>query len=320
VLKRERAHREYVIVDAHCDFLTAMEEQNRRFGQRSESGHVDLFRLKQGGVQVQFFAAFVSPAYRRNPLARALTLIERFYAELQENSREIMLAEKYKDVEKALDQGKIAALLAVEGGEALEGSLEVLRALYRLGVRSLTLTWNHRNDLGDGVSEEGTKGGLTRFGKEVVREMNRLNMLVDVAHLSEAGFWDVLEVSDKPVIASHANCRSICAHPRNLTDRQIKALAGAGGVIGLCFYPDFVHEHVPSLEKLLDHVDHLAEVGGVDCIGLGSDFDGFPGNLPGLEDASRLPAFTDGLLSRGYKEEEIRKILGGNFLRLLKEI
>lgn len=314
----EELHRNTVVVDAHCDFLTAAEEQKRSLGQKGTNGHVDLPRLREGGVNVQFFAAFVAPEQRTRALTRALSLIDRFFAELQANSREIMLAKSYPDVEHALAQGKIAAILAVEGGEALEGSLEVLRILYRLGVRCLTLTWNHRNELGDGIYEEETKGGLTRFGKNVVREMNRLKMLVDVAHLSEAGFWDALEVSSEPVIASHANCRSICPHPRNLTDGQIKALAGAGGVIGVCCYPGFVHESAPSLEKLLDHMDHLADVGGIDCIGLGSDFDGFQGSLPGLEDAGRLPALTKGLLSRGYREEEVRKILGGNFLRLLK--
>lgn len=316
----ERLHKDSIVVDAHCDFLTAREQENRRLGERSRAGHVDLPRLKQGGVNVQFFAAFISPADRPRALARALALIDRFYVELAENAQEIMPVKSFSDIQNALAGGKIAALLTIEGGEALSGSIEILRTFYRLGVRCLTLTWNHRNEIGDGVFEERTKGGLTRFGVEVVEEMNRLNMLVDVSHLAEAGFWDVLAVSKKPVIASHSNCRKLGDHPRNLTDEQIKALAGTGGIVGLCFYPAFVHPSEPALDKLLDHVDHIAGIAGTDYIGLGSDFDGFPGALCGLEDVSRLPALTEGLLRRGYREEEIRKILGGNFLRLLKEL
>ncbi len=318
--KSEQLHHGSIVVDAHCDVLTALEREKRRLGEQSGAGHVDLPRLKEGGVDIQFFAAYISPPYIPRALTRALALIDRFYTELGENSREIMLVKSFADIQDALARGKIAAVLAVEGGEALHGSLEVLRILYHLGVRCLTLTWNHRNEIGDGVLEERTRGGLTRFGVEVVREMNRLNMLVDVSHLSEAGFWDVLEVSSKPVIASHSNCRRLCGHPRNLTDEQIKSLASAGGVMGLCFYPEFVHDREPSLSKVLDHIDHVVEIAGINCVGLGSDFDGFAGALFGLEDVRRLPALTEGLLQRGYGEDEVKKILGENFLRLLRDI
>ncbi len=320
LLDGEQLHQESIVVDAHCDVLTALEQEKRRLSERSRVGHVDLPRLKQGGVNVQFFAAYISPADRPQAVARALVLIDRFYAAIAENAREMMPVKSFADLQEALAGGKLAALLTIEGGEALNGRIEVLRMFYRLGVRCLTLTWNHRNEIGDGVFEERTKGGLTRFGVAVVEEMNRLNMLVDVSHLAEPGFWDVLAVSKKPVIASHSNCRKLCAHPRNLTDEQIKALAAAGGIVGLCFYPALVHPEKPVLNRLLDHVDHIAGLAGVDYIGLGSDFDGFQGALPGLEDVSRLPVLTEGLLRRGYREEEIRKILGGNFLRLLKEL
>lgn len=182
------------------------------------------------------------------------------------------------------------------------------------------MTWNGRNELADGVGESETEGGLTRFGRAVVQEMNRLGMVVDASHLSEAGFWDVLEVSNQPVITSHANSRCICNHRRNLTDEQIRALAARGGVIGLTFYPDFIHPDQPSLEKLLDHMDHIISLAGVDCIGLGSDFDGIDQVTSGLEDISRLPAITEGRWRRGYREEEIAKILGGNFLRVLQQV
>lgn len=320
MLDSEQLHKNSIIVDAHCDVLTAMEREKRSLGKKSGTGHVDLTRLKQGGVNVQFFAAYISPVYIPRALTRALELIDHFYAELEDNAQEIMLVKNFLGIQEALAQGKIAALLTIEGGEALNGSIEVLRILYRLGVRCLTLTWNNRNEIGDGVCEERTKGGLTRFGEEVVREMNQLRMLVDVSHLSVAGFWDVLEVSNWPVIASHSNCRKLCDHPRNLTDEQIKSLAATGGVIGLSFYPEFIQAVEPSLDKLLDHVEHIAGVAGTDCIGLGSDFDGFQDTLFGLEDVSRLPVLTEGLLRRGFAGEEVQKILGGNFLRLLKNL
>lgn len=313
-------HRSSILVDAHCDVLTAMERENRRLRLNSNMGHVDLPRLQKGGVRVQFFAAFIAPLYYKRALARAMELIDRFYNELEACAGEIMLVQNFNDLQLALNQHKIAAIISIEGGEALDGRLEILRMLHRLGVRSLTLTWNERNELGDGVSEEITGGGLTSFGIKVVQEMNRLKMLVDVSHLAEAGFWDVLETSASPVIASHSNSRKICDHHRNLTDDQIKALASRGGILGLCFYPAFIHKDHPSLEKLLDHVEHIVSLAGVDCIGLGSDFDGFNENLAGLEDAGCFPAFTEGLLHRGFKEEQIRKLLGGNFLRLLSQL
>jgi len=313
-------HTSSVIVDAHCDVLTVLARENCSLKASRNSGHVDLPRLRKGGVKVQFFAAFISPQYRGNYLRRAMELFDRFYCELSECSEEIMLARDFDDLEKALELGKIAAVLTVEGGEALEGRIEILRMLNRLGVRCLTLTWNGRNELGDGVAEAWTYGGLTKFGVEVIKEMNRLKMLIDVSHLSEAGFWNVLDISTQPVIASHSNSGTICPHPRNLTDKQIKALAASGGVMGLCFYPDFVHQKSPSLEKLLDHIDYIVSIAGVDCIGLGSDFDGYSGRLDGLGDAGDLPALTDGLLCRGYNEGDIRKFLGGNFLRLFKKV
>lgn len=313
-------HTSSVVVDAHCDVLTVLAQEKCSLKVKRESGHVDLPRLRKGGVKVQFFAAFISPQYRGNYLRRAMELFDRFYCELDECSEEIMLVRDFNDLEKALNLNKLAAILTIEGGEALEGRIEVLRMLNRLGVRCLTLTWNGRNELGDGVAEAWTYGGLTKFGVEVVKEMNRLNMLIDVSHLSEAGFWNVLEISTQPVIASHSNSGTVCPHPRNLTDKQIKALATSGGVMGLCFYPDFIHQQSPSLEKLLDHFDHIVSIAGTDCIGLGSDFDGYSGRLEGLGDAGDLPALTEGLLRRGYREEDIRKFLGGNFLSLFKKV
>jgi len=312
-------HRRYPVVDAHCDFLSSVEEEPRRLA-GGGGGHVDLPRLRRGGVSLQFFATFVPPARREQALARTMEQIDLFYREMEENAALIMPVFSFADIERARVQGKIGALLAIEGGEALTGRPAVLRQLYRLGVRCLTLTWNGRNELADGVGEAGTRGGLTRLGVEVVREMNRLGMVVDVSHLAEPGFWDVLSVCTAPPIASHANSRHLCLHPRNLSDAQIRALADRGGVIGLCFYPPFVDRENASLERLLDHAEHIVQVGGVGCLGLGSDFDGIECTVPGLEDSSCLPRLTEGLLRRGYAEEDVAAILGGNLLRVLKTV
>ncbi|MFZ5650012.1 MAG: dipeptidase [Bacillota bacterium] len=313
-------HFSSLVVDAHCDTLTVLDRQERRLGQQSQRGHVDIPRLAQGGVNLQFFAVFISKEYRDNPLARALQVFDTFFAEMEGNSEAAGIVYSPQDIESIVSRNKVAALLTVEGGEALAGRIEVLRMFYRIGVRGLTLTWNGRNELGDGVSEAGTGGGLTRFGVSVVREMNRLGMLVDVSHLSEKGFWDVLKESDRPVIASHSNCRALHDHPRNLWDQQIKVLAAGGGVVGLCFYPPFLGSGQASLEMLLDHAVHLAGVAGVDYIGLGSDFDGIESVVPGINDVTCLPMLTEGLLRRGFSPGEVKKILGGNFLRVIKQV
>jgi membrane dipeptidase len=312
-------HQKSIVIDAHCDTLTAMEEQKRCLSVCTGIGQVDLIRLKRGGVNVQFFAVFISPEEKRSVLVRVREVIARFYREAAENTASIVPIFSYRSLVRGLAQGKIAAILAIEGGEVLGGNLEVLNSLYLMGVRSLTLTWNHRNELGDGIAVE-QPGGLTKFGIAVVKEMNRLGMLVDVAHLAAPGFWDVLKISRQSIIASHANSHALCPHPRNLKDEQIKALAARGGVMGLTFYPPFIHLDRPSLEKLLDHVDYIANLAGVDCIGLGSDFDGINEVIPELSDVSRLPAFTRGLLARGYSKKAVKKILGGNLLRVLKTV
>jgi membrane dipeptidase len=313
-------HRESIVVDAHCDTITALMKESRSLGELSSCGHIDLPRLKLGGIKVQFFAAFIAPEYKYTALTRTLEIIDLFYREAKLNEAIMLPVKDNASLDRSLAEGKIAAFLTVEGGEALMGELYVLRMLYRLGVRSLTLTWNGRNDLACGVGEGSAAGGLSIFGRAVVREMNSLGMLIDVSHLAEKGFWEVMELSAAPVIASHSNCQKLCRHKRNLTDEQILSLKKAGGVIGLSFVPQFISAAGADLDSFLDHVDHIAALAGVDCIGLGSDFDGIDAAVPGLEDCSRLPCITEGLLQRGYSEEDIKKFLGGNFLRVIRKI
>lgn len=306
------------IVDGHCDTLQDIWRGTRDCTREDAKGHLDLPRLRRGGVKVQFFAAFVHPDSMKEGVTRVMELVDAFHVFVGAGGRGIRPVYSYADIIDTRLRGKIGALLTVEGGEALGGSLAVLRNLYRLGVRVLTLTWNHRNELGDGVMEDVDRG-LTPFGREVVEEMNRLGMLIDVSHLGPVGVRDVLRLTEKPVVASHSNCYQLCPHPRNLSDEQIRGIAEAGGVIGATFVPDFVDPEVPSLERLLDHIDHMVRVGGIACVGIGSDFDGFTGVLNGLEDAGEMINLIAGLLERGYKENEVEMILGGNLLRVIRE-
>jgi len=314
-------HERCFIVDAHADTVLHAVRGERHFAHRSEKGHVDLPRLAEAGVDVQFFAHYIEPEYKPDRgLFRFLQILDVFYHQLEEGKDLAEVALSAGDIRHITGQGKIACIIAVEGGEAIQGDLGVLRMLHRLGVRSFGLTWNQRNLLADGVGETRTGGGLTRAGVEAVRELNRLGILVDVSHLSEPGFWDVLEVTGAPVIASHSNARAICDHPRNLSDRQIRALAENGGVMGLNFCPAFVQAEDPSVEHLLHHVDHIVSLVGVDHVGLGSDFDGISATPRGLEDVTCLPRFTQCLVDNGYSCEAVEKLLGGNFMRVMDEV
>jgi membrane dipeptidase len=321
------------VVDAHCDTLLKLGDgPGRGLGVARDDTHIDLPRLEGAGVAAQFFACYVEtePGARR-ALGRALQLIEAFHREVADSRGRLMAVTGVAGVWDAFHRGKVAGLLTLEGGAALQGYLSALKAFYRLGVRGVTLTWNFRNELADGVLETRTGGGLTRFGVEVVEEMGRLGMLVDVSHLSEAGFWQVLELARGPVVATHSNARAVCDHPRNLSDEQIKALAAKGGVMGLNAAPGFVRKtsgfsdsdarnEGATLGDLLDHAEHVIGLAGVDCLGLGLDFDGISSTPDGLEDVSRLPNLVLGLLERGHGPKTVTSLLGGNFLRVMKEV
>ncbi|HWI54409.1 MAG TPA: dipeptidase [Desulfobacteria bacterium] len=314
-------HNQIIIADGHCDTILELLRSNRRLASPSMKGHVDLERLKKGNVRVQFFAAFIETIYKPyNSLGRVLELIDKFYQEVELCQEFISPCSTTKKIKKDLDEGKIIAVLGIEGGEALNGSLAVLRMLYRLGVRFIGLTWNQRNQLADGVGERLTGGGLTSFGFEVIKEMNELGMIIDLSHISEKGFWDVLKHSNAPVMVSHTNCYELCSHPRNLADKQIKALADQGGIMGLSFVPEFLGGENPGLEEFMNHLDHVAGLVGTDIIALGSDFDGIDKTPRGLEDCRCYPVITGKLMDRGYTKREIRGIMGENMLRFMEKI
>ncbi len=311
------------IMDAHCDTLMDIVEGRRRLADKDKGGQLDLPRMMEAGVSAQIFAIYVPPEYLPGGGARrALQYVDAFYREIEDNSDKLVFALGGRDIEEAHKDGKIAALLSIEGGEALDGRIELLRIFYRLGVRLMTLTWSRRNELADGAFEGRTGGGLTRFGVQVVEEMDRLGMVVDVSHLSEAGFWDVMEVSKGPVIASHSNSKTLCSHPRNLTDEQAKAIAQKGGVIGVNFAGYFLGEGRRSLAGVVDHIDHFSSIIGPECIALGSDFDGLPSEqLPDeLKDVSQLPKVAEELAARGYSESAIQGIMGENLLRAVGRV
>lgn len=310
------------IVDAHVDTVLDVAAGRRRLGERSLQGHVDLPRLEQAGVGVQVFAHYVEPVYKPHAaLARFMELYDAFLDAVAAYPDRITLVTDVAQLDATLASGKIAAIIGVEGGEVLQGRVGLLRVLHRLGVRLLGLTWNERNELADGAGDARSGGGLSRLGEQVVREMNRLGMVVDVSHLSDAGFYDVLAVSSQPVVASHSNCRALCNHPRNLTDDQIRALAARDGVVGINFYSRFLRESAPAtLDDVVRHVEHVAALVGTRHIGLGSDFDGMDAPPQGLEDVTRLPRLFEALLRRNWREDDVRAVAGGNLLRLFRQV
>ncbi len=317
-------HQNSFLFDAHCDTLgdaIAPPPRGRDLTQWSEKGHLDLPRMRAGGINAQIFACF--PGVDRlhaSPTAAALQRLEALYQLTESAPEQITLITTKKALAQLTPNGPIGAILSLEGVEALDGQLALLHTFYRLGLRNVGLTWNPRNAAADGVGAN-TDFGLTPFGKAVVETCQKLGIMIDVSHLNEAGIADVLAMSHRPIIASHSNARALCDHPRNLTDDQIRAIADQGGVIGATFVSHFLNPDYrkASLNDLLNHIDHLVEVAGIDHVGLGSDFDGC---LPPqeLDSGEKYPAVTRGLLQRGYQPDDIRKILGENFRRVFLEI
>lgn len=309
------------IVDGHCDSLIDFCAGKRPLKGEKE-GHWELKRARQAKIGLQFLAAYIEADYKPGrALLRGLELIEAAHRFILSYPEEVFLVRTANDLSRSSQQGRVGILLSVEGGEILEESLFMLDIIYHLGVRALGLTWNQRNALGDGAGETGTQSRLTRFGVSVVQRMNELGMVVDVSHLNEAGFWHVLEVSRQSVIASHSCAAALCPHPRNLSDAQLKALAQSGGVVGVNFYPSFLNPTGKAKrEDVIKHITYIADVAGVDVIGLGSDFDGISEVPEGLESVDKMALLVEDLERAGFNRVEIEKICHGNFMRLLANV
>jgi membrane dipeptidase len=321
-------HRSTLLIDTHND-VTSLTVKGFDIGHPNGKSHTDLSRLRQGGVGAVFFAVYVDPQYAARGLAahRALEMIDTVHHDIIERyPSDFAAATTAAGIETARRDGKIAALLGIEGGHAIENSLRLLRTFYGLGVRYMTLTHSNTNDWADSSGDMDKAGvqhhnGLTALGRDVVREMNRLGMLVDVSHVSDQTFWDALETSAAPVFASHSSCRALCNVPRNMSDDMILALAKKGGVIQINFYPGFLtlRKSPPaSIEDVVAHIDHAVKIGGLDAVGIGSDFDGIDRVPVGLENVSRFPNLTRALLEKGYSAQAIQKIYGGNMLRVMR--
>jgi membrane dipeptidase len=323
-------HRSALLIDTHND-VTSKTVTGFDIATKAATGHTDLPRLREGGVGAVFFAAYVAPTYVKDNHAanRALQMIDTVRHDIvARHPGDFALALTTDDIVTAHKQGKIAALIGVEGGHAIEDSPRLLRDFYLLGARYMTLTHNNTNSWADSSGDlRDTKvarhNGLTELGRQVVQEMNRLGMIVDISHVADKAFWDALETSKAPVFASHSSCRALCDVSRNMTDEMIAALAKKGGVIQINFSCGFLRKRGTGRATLADvvaHIDHAVKIGGIDAVGLGSDFDGITCTPEGLDDVSKFPNLTRALLEKGYTAADIRKIYGENTLRVMRAV
>ncbi len=309
------------IIDWHCDTILEIYDKNENLFENSLS--IDISKLREGNVLGQFFALFVNLDKFKNAFEYCNILLNVFDREIIKNKEHISLVTSYDEMIKTNKENKIAAFLAIEEGGALEGKIENLQYFYDKGVRLITLTWNYENEIGypniytrDGIKNE----GLKPFGEEVVYRMNELGMIVDVSHLSDEGFYKVANLSKYPFVASHSNSREMTNHSRNLKDDMIKILSEKGGLMGLNFCPPFLGEDKMSkISNMVRHIKHMYNVGGIDVIALGSDFDGITRNLE-VDTAGEWYKLIDALLKSGFNEKDIDKITYENSLRIIKDI
>ena len=366
-----RVHRSALLIDTHND-VPSRTVDGFDIGSRTGSGHTDIARLKEGGVGAQFFAVYVASSYvtGNRSANRTLQMIDTVRHDIiGRYPNDFVLATTANGIEEAHRQGKIAALMGIEGGHAIEDNVRLLRDFYDLGIRYMTLTHSNTNDWADSsgdVNDPNIKhhDGLTAFGKDIILEMNRLGMMVDISHVADKTFWDALDVSKAPIFASHSSCRALTNHARNMTDDMIVALAKKGGVVQVNFYCGFISQKFrandaadtkaldarmaketagqnlsepdrqilseklrkemrlsrATLADVVDHIDHIRKIAGIDAIGIGADFDGVSCTPVGLDDVSKYPNLTRALLEKGYSAEDIRKIYGGNFLRVMRAV
>jgi membrane dipeptidase len=365
-----RVHRQAIVVDTHDDVTSTILEDGFDLAAPNGRTATDLPKMRAGGLSAEFFSIYVDARFYEHPSSRtgggarrALDMIDITYQQIERHPQDLVLATTAEDVRKAKRDGKVAVLMGIEGGYAIEDSLYALRDFYRLGVRYMTLTHSTNDDWADssglgGPPPKPAHHGLTPFGEEVVREMQRIGMLVDVSHVSDETVDAVLRVATAPIIASHSSARALCDAPRNLSDDQLRAIAKNGGVVMVNFYSgyldpkyraasrEFFAKHGKEIEALfkrgaklsevraasvkmgagdlpkvplgvlVDHIEHIAKVAGVDHVGLGSDFDGVDSMPVGLEGVDGLPKITVELLRRGWSEDDVKKVLGENFLRV----
>ncbi|MBL8151336.1 MAG: dipeptidase, partial [Blastocatellia bacterium] len=296
-------------------------------GNHTSDGHVDIPKMKAGGLGVQFFSIWVQPKLYPGDKAidRTWKMINGLKKQV-ETCQDLELATSPKEITEIISSGKIVAAMGIEGGHSIRGSIDLLKEYFEVGVRYMTLTWSNSNEICGSSGDSGKYDGLTKFGKEVVKLMNQMGMMVDISHVSDKAFFEVLEVSQKPPIVSHSNTRKLCNHPRNLTDDMLKVLAEHNGVCGINFYPLFLVEnyHVEkkdaTYKNVADHIDHAVNIAGIDHVAIGSDYDGIPSVPKGLEDISKLPNLVSELEKRGYKEDDINKLLYQNVMRVFEEV
>lgn len=307
-------------IDMHCDTPLLLLE-NKENSLKESKGSVDINKLIKGKALTQFFAYFIHLSKEIDPYIEFTKMFENFQEQIKLNSDLIEEIRVFEDIERLEKLKKIGALYTIEEGEVLKGDMENLYRVYEKGVRGITLTWNFENSIGyPNCAKEFNGKGLKRFGFHVVEEMNSLGMLVDTSHLSDRGFYDVARISTKPFIASHSNAREITNHSRNLTDDMIKVLSEKGGVMGLNFCSSFLGESkVSKIDDMILHLKHIRNVGGIDVLALGSDFDGIENEVE-IKDASKMSILGDVLLRNGFTESEVEKIFYKNTLRVLKEV
>ncbi len=308
-------------IDLHCDTIDRLiaEESDNKL--RCNFHSVDIEKLKKGDCLAQTFALYVDIDEQKQPYNHCMKMANKFHEEIKLNNDLISLATNYDEIIENNRNSKISALLAIEEGAVLEGNIDNLQKFYDLGVRMMTLTWNHENEIGyPHIKPEYKEKGLKKFGIEVVEKMNELGMIVDVSHLSDAGFYDVSKISKKPFIATHSNSRTITNHSRNLTDEMIKILANSGGVTGINFCSAFIGDTPMTMIKdMVSHIKHIKNIGGIDVVALGSDFDGI-GCKVEINDVSEMGKLAIQLEKEGFTNEEIEKIYYKNALRVIKDV
>ncbi|HZK43599.1 MAG TPA: dipeptidase [Syntrophomonadaceae bacterium] len=302
------------IIDLHCDTISVLTEKNMPL--YSNSYHLDISRAMKANILVQFFAMFTMPTDQNIALKNILLQTEKFLSELVINESYIYLVKQYEDIN--LNNDKIGAVLHLEGAEAIGTDLELLRLFYRLGLRSMGLTWNNRNLLADGVGEGPNAGGLSKFGKKTIKEMQKLGIILDLSHISEQAFFETFDYYDNPIMVTHSNVQGICSHRRNLSDEQLKTLAQNGGIVGVNQVSSFISEKKADINGLIDHIQYISDYIGVNHVALGSDFDGADDIImPGIEEYKQWEEL---LTKRGFMPQEVAKILHGNALRVMEKI